>query len=419
MSPIGLLSRMVDARDDEFRALVWSFAYFFFLLCGYYVLRPLRDEMGIIGGVRNLQWLFTATFLAMLIAVPVFGWLVSRFSRRRIIPIVYRFFILNILIFYGLMMALPGEVMIARVFFVWVSVFNLFVVSVFWSFMADLWNNQQGKRLFGFIAAGGSAGALAGPAITVFLVGSLGPVTLLLISACLLEISVQCVLRLRRAAGRSEQETSVPIGGGIFAGFNETLRSPYLLGICGYLLLFTTLSTFLYFMQAHIVDDTFDDSVTRTRVFALIDLAVSTLTIVTQLLITGRLARWIGVGGILAFLPVISLVGFACLAIAPVMAVLVGFQAVRRASNFAVSKPGREMLFTVVSPEQKYKSKNFIDTAVYRGGDAVSGWAFAGMRGLGLDMAGIAAASIPLALIWIVLAIGLGHRRKQLSEETA
>jgi ATP:ADP antiporter, AAA family len=419
MHALNLLSRVVDAREGEIRALGWSFAYFFFLLCSYYILRPLRDEMGVIGGVRNLQWLFTATFLAMIVAVPVFGWLASKFSRRRIIPILYRFFILNILIFYGLMTALPGEVILARVFFVWVSLFNLFVVSVFWSFMADLWNNEQGRRLFGFIAAGGSAGALAGPAITAFLVGMLEPVTLMPISAVLLEISAQCVLRLRRAAGSTTDASTSPMGGGIFAGIIETLRSPYLLGICLYILLFTTLSTFLYFMQAHIVADAFDNSADRTRVFALIDLAVSSLTIVTQLLLTGRLARWIGIGGILAFLPVISLVGFALLAVAPMMAVLIGFQALRRATNFAISKPGREMLFTVVTPAQKYKSKNFIDTAVYRGGDAVAGWGFAGLRGLGLDMAGIAAASIPLALIWVVLALRLGRRRNLLSEDTA
>jgi len=199
---IELVTRMVDAREDEIRALAWSFAYFFFLLCSYYILRPLRDEIGVFGGVRNLQWLFTATFLAMLVAVPLFGWLASKFSRRRIILIVYRFFIVNILIFYGLMTAFPGEVWLARVFFVWVSLFNLFVVSVFWSFMADLWNNEQGRRLFGFIAAGGSAGAIAGPVVTASLVGLLGPVTLLLISAVLLEFSAQCVLRLRHAAGQ-------------------------------------------------------------------------------------------------------------------------------------------------------------------------------------------------------------------------
>lgn len=199
---IELLTRIVDAREDEIRALAWSFAYFFFLLCSYYILRPLRDEMGVFGGVRNLQWLFTATFLAMLVAVPLFGWLAAKFSRRRIIPIVYRFFIFNILIYYGLMTAFPGEVWLARVFFVWVSLFNLFVVSVFWSFMADLWNNEQGRRLFGFIAAGGSAGAIAGPVVTASLVGLLGPVMLLLISAVLLEFSAQCVLRLRHASGQ-------------------------------------------------------------------------------------------------------------------------------------------------------------------------------------------------------------------------
>lgn len=416
------LMRAIDIRDGELRALLWSFAYFFFLLSSYYILRPLRDEMGIAGGVRNLQWLFTATFVAMLVAVPLFGALAARFPRRRIVPVTYRFFAINILIFYGLMSADIGGVHVARVFFVWVSVFNLFVVSVFWSFMADLWRNEQGKRLFGFIAAGGSAGALAGPVITIGLVGVLGPVALLLVSALLLEVSVRCVGRLLRAGGPENPAPvaeAPPMGGGFLAGIVEVARSPYLLGICCYILLFTTLSTFLYFMQAQIVADAFDDPAERTRIFAMIDLSVAIVTILIQCLVTGRLVRWIGVGGALAFLPVVSIAGFAMLAAAPLVATLIAFQALRRASNFAISRPGREMLFTVVAPEQKYKAKNFIDTAVYRGGDAVAGWAFAGLRGAGLDITGIAAASIPLALVWGALALGLGRRQDRLAATTS
>ena len=194
------LARVVAVRPGELRSLGWSFAYFFCLLAGYYVLRPLRDEMGIAGGVRNLQWLFTATFAAMLAAVPLFGAVVARLPRRRFIPLVYHFFVANIAIFWLLLALDVGKVHVARVFFVWISVFNLFAVSVFWSFMADLFSSEQGKRLFGFIAAGGSAGALAGPAITVWLAVPLGPVNLLILAAVLLEAAVLCARRLEFAA---------------------------------------------------------------------------------------------------------------------------------------------------------------------------------------------------------------------------
>src|SRR5512147_2395097 len=195
------------ARPEEIRALAWSFAYFFCLLAAYYVLRPLRDEMGVAGGVRNLQWLFTATFAVMLAAVPLFGAVVARLPRRRFIPVVYHFFVANIAIFWLLLALDVGKVHVARVFFVWISVFNLFAVSVFWSFMADLFSSEQGKRLFGFIAAGGSAGALAGPALTVWLAGALGPVNLLIVAGLLLEVAVLCARRLETASPGGDPPT--------------------------------------------------------------------------------------------------------------------------------------------------------------------------------------------------------------------
>src|SRR5687768_852887 len=232
------LNRLVAVRPDEVRALLWSFAYFFCLLAGYYVLRPLRDEMGIAGGVRNLQWLFTATFVAMLAAVPVFGALVARLPRRRFIPLVYHFFVINLLVFWFLFVLDYGKVHVARVFFVWISVFNLFAVSVFWSFMADLFRSDQGKRLFGCIAAGGSAGALAGPLLTVGLAQPLGPVNLLLVAAVLLEAAVLCARRLESASPQpAPAQSTAPegqppvLGGNALAGFLLVLRSPYLAGI--------------------------------------------------------------------------------------------------------------------------------------------------------------------------------------------
>jgi AAA family ATP:ADP antiporter len=414
----------VDVRDHEIRALLWSFGYFFCLLCSYTILRPLRDEMGIAGGVGNLPWLFTATFVAMLFAVPLFGAMVARFPRRRFVPLTYRLFIACIIVFFVVLSMADDRVHVGRVFFVWVSLFNLFIVSVFWSFMADIFRNAQGRRLFGFIAAGGSAGALLGPAITIGLAVPLGPVNLLLVSALFLEAAVRCIHRLLHAPEASGNGPPVAapgtppdeaaIGGGLLAGITQVARSPYLLGICLYLVLYTTTSTFLYFQQADIIAGGFDDPAERTRIFAVIDFSVALITILAQCFVTGRAIRWAGVGAALAVLPVLTMAGFATLAAAPALGVLIAFQALRRATNFAISRPAREILYTVVSREQKYKSKNFIDTAVYRGGDAASGWAFAGLKGLGLDLAAIAAVAVPLAALWMAVALLLGRRQEQL-----
>ncbi len=413
--PLRLLRLAVEVREDEVRALAWSFAYFFLILAAYFILRPLREEMGIAGGVRNLEWLFTATFLTMLAVVPAFGWLVARVPRRRFVGYAYGFFILNILIFWALLENDVATRHVARVFFVWVSVFNLFIVSLFWSFMADLFRSEQGTRLFGFIAAGGTIGTIAGSSITLVLAKPIGAPNLLLISAALLALAIWCVRGLLNATDGFVIEAEgqdQPLGGGILAGITEVARSPYLLGICAFIALFTTTSTFLYFQQAHIVAAEFSDPDERTQLFAFINLAVSVLTVVVQLFLTGRLVRWLGVGAAVSFLPLVTLVGFALFAWAPTVTMLVGFQIVRRVANFAVTRPGREMLFTVVTREQKYKSKNFIDTVVYRGGDAASGWAYAGLsKGLGLEMSAIAIICIPVAAVWMVLGWLLGARR--------
>lgn len=419
----AVLARAVDVRADEIRALLLSFAYFFCLLCGYYIIRPLREEMGIAGGVENLPWLFTGTFAAMLVAVPLFGATVARFAKRRIVPLVYRFFIANILIFYLLLQFDIGAEHVARAFFIWTSVYNLFVVSVFWSFMADVFRNDQARRLFGFIAAGGSAGALLGPALTATLAVPLGPVALLLISALFLEGAVQCVRRLAvTPPARGEARDSTPddaaIGGGVFAGITLVLRSRYLLGICLYILIFTTTSTFLYFQQAHIVAAAFDDPAERTRLFALIDLSVGVLTLLVQCFATGRLIRWLGVGPVLAALPLLTVVGFVGLAVAPTLVVLVAFQSIRRAANFAIAKPSREVLYTVLDAERKYKAKNVIDTLVYRGGDAVSGWAYAGLSAIGLGLPAIALAAVPLAGVWMATGLRLGRAQDRMAART-
>ena len=424
-------TRLVDVRPDELRSLIWSFLYFFSLLCSYYIIRPIRDEMGIAGGVENLQWLFTGTFLMMLAAVPIFGWIASRYPRKRFIPYVYYFFIANLLLFFFLFSTDLTHAYVARAFFIWVSVYNLFVVSVFWSFMADIYSDSQAKRLFGFIAAGGTTGAIVGPALTGNLVLLLGPKNLLPISAILLFVSVVCIRRLiskkhesastvpdsfsKSGPNQSEDSDEKPMGGSVVAAFSLVLSSPYLMGICLLIFLFTTLATFLYFQQAQIVRDSFDDPSRRTAVFAAIDFAVNTLAVVIQVFLTGRIVKSMGLSWSLALIPVLLGLGFLMLGLAPLLIVLVIVQVVRRAGNYAITRPSREMLFTVLTKEEKYKAKNFIDTAIYRGGDVVSAWVFAGLSGLGLSLSAIAIAAVPLSGIWAAVSYILGKKREKLA----
>ena len=421
------IERMVKIEPGEGWALFWSFSYFFALLCSYYIIRPLRDEMGVVGGVENLQWLFTGTFLAMLAAVPVFGWVTSRFRRSQFLPAIYLFFILNLAFFYFLFQSDIAHVTIARTFFIWSSVFNLFVVSVFWSFMTDLYSDAQAKRLFGFIAAGGTAGALTGPALTTVLALPLGPTNLLLVSAAFLGWAVLAIQRLIKGSLTSGQGSNTrhqastdnainqPLGGSVMAGIRLVMQSPYLLGIAILMILFTTLSTFLYFQQAQIVRDSFASSAERTTVFAAIDLAVNALTILFQVFLTSRLVKLFGLAWTLALVPIILCAGFLALSFAPVLVVLVVVQVVRRAGNYAIMRPAREMLYVVLDRESKYKAKNFNDTVVYRGGDAVAGWIYAGLRSLGLSLSHLALIAAPLAVIWAIVAYRLGKQQTQLA----
>ena len=409
------ISRAAAVRPGEIQALLWSFAYFFCLLAGYYVLRPLRDEMGIAGGVRNLQWLFTATFVTMLAVVPVYGAVVARLPRRRFVPIVYQFFVANIVLFWLLLTLDVERTIVARVFFVWISVFNLFAVSVFWSFMADVWSSAQGKRLYGFIAAGGSAGALAGPALTIGLAGTIGAVNLLIVAALLLEAAVFCARRLEAATHVDEkQPEAAPTGGGAIDGILMVLRSPYIAGITLWVSLLSVAATFLYFEQAAIVAAASDDPAVRTRIFAGVDLAVGLLTIAVQFFATGKLIARFGVGAALALLPLVFAVGFAVLAAVPVLAVVIAFQALQRTANFAISNPAREVLFTVVARDEKYKAKNVIDIVAVRGADAAGGWLFTALRSLGMELRSIPLAAIVIAAACLALAAALGraHERR-------
>lgn len=408
------LRRVAPATPEERAAALWSFAYFFALLAGYYVLRPLRDQMGIAGGVKNLPWLFTATFVVLLLAQPFYGALVARLPRARFIPVVYHFFVVNLVLFWLFLTLDIGTVVVARIFFVWVSVFNLFAVAVFWSFMADLFTAEQGKRLFGFIGAGGTAGALLGPIITIWLSVSLGPVNLMMAAAVFLEVAVFCVYRLERAAlaHKGPDETSDNIGGSAFAAIPELVRSPYLLGVAVWVALLSYAATIIYFEQANIVAAAVKTAGLQTRIFASIDLAVSVLTLITQILVTGQIIKRVGTGIAAAALPAVYIVGFAILTAMPTLIVVVSIQVVQRWMNFAIANPARQIFFTVVTREEKYKAKNLVDVVVYRGSDAVSGWIFDTMQAFSLKLGAIALCSLPVVVGWFILSVGLGRAQE-------
>ena len=422
---LRLLRKAVDVKAAEIRALGLGFTYYFLILSAYYVIRPIRDDFGAAGGIENLPWMFTGTLVTMLIANALFAALVARFSRRRFIPIAYRFFIANLLIFLVLLMTISrgNQVWVGRAFFVWTSVFNLFVVSVFWAFMVDVFSTEQGKRLFGFISIGGTLGAIVGAAITASLVRKLGTLNLLLISAALLELSAQCVRFFPNTfAGPGPSITKKaaeesPVGGRIWAGIVHNARSPYLLGICAYMLLYAITSTLLYFQQVGIAASAFTDRSARTAFFAQIDLLVNVLTVLVQAFLTGRLLKWFGVGVTLAILPALSVVGFTTMGVVPTLALLVVFLTLRRAGNFAIARPARETLFTVVSREDKYKAKNFIDTVIYRAGDQIGAWSSPALAWLGLGLTGVSFVAAPIAAIWLFVSLWLGRRQSAMASE--
>lgn len=424
------LSRWVSIKPDEVSRVVWSFLYLFCVFSAYYVIRPIRDEAGVAGGVSNLSWLFSGTLVTMMAVNAPFAALVAKLPRTRFIGVTYRFFMLNLVVFLVLFRVATGEanIWVGRAFFIWAAVFNLFVVSVFWAFMVDVFTSEQGKRLFGFIAAAATLGGIAGASVTAGTVQTVGVPALLLVSVVLLELGVVSSRRLgalseafsaSRPAGAEVDEGERVIGGSAWAGLTQALKSPYLLGIACYMLLYTVLSTFLYFQQAEIVDRTFADRGARTAFFARVDLLVNVLTIGIQLFVTGRVMKRLGVAMTLTFVPALTAVGFLLLGLMPTVSIVVGFTVLRRAGNFGFARPTREVLFTVVSREDKYKAKNFIDTVVYRFGDQVGAWASSLITMAGLGAGAVAWAAVPLALAWVGNAWWLGKRQVALSDGAA
>lgn len=417
---------MIDVKREELPALGWTWLYFYAVLASYYVIRPISDEAGVAGGVDNLPWLWTGTLVAVSLSNPAFGALVARLPRVRFIAWAHRFFALNLILFFFLLRSATGEedIWLGRLFYVWTAVFNLFVPSVFWAFMTDIFTRDQAKRLFGIISAAGTLGALTGSTLTATLAQTIPPIFLLFVSAALIELSVLAVRRLSRLSehlrevhGASSNEQI--IGGSVIAGIRNAVRSPYMLAISLHMLLFTILSTVLYFQQADLVDRTFTDRAARTVFFARVDLLTNVLAFVLQLFAFGHLVKFIGVTLTLAVVPVLSVAGFAVLGVYPTVAVVVVFQAVRRATNFALARPTREVLFIVLPREDRYKTKNFIDTFVYRLGDQIGAWSLAALAAAGVGLVGLAWLSVPLSIAWLVNGLWLGRKQEKLAEGDA
>jgi len=415
-----LICKFVDIRDDdELSGLLIATAYGFFIMFSYYILRAVRDEISS-ADRGNLQILWTVVFFVMMLAVPAYSWLASKFSRGVFVPLANRFFIACLLAFWVCLMFLPHEVRpwIDRVFYVWTSVFALFVVTVFWGFLSDCFDNNQGKRLFSFVAVGSSLGAIAGSAVTAGLVETLPAFSLLLLACIPLEVASWCARALHRRFNTGSVtipgEAARVITGNAWSGMRAVFASRYLMGIAGFIALMTFVSTILYFQQASLVADAFANRAERTVFYARVDLVVNTLTIVFQLYLTARIIKWLGVGLTLAIIPMLMAMGFVVLGLYPTLAALVVVQVIYRAGRYGLTKPAREILWTVLGREAKYKSKPFLDAAVYRGGDLVSGWIYTGLAALGLSIGAIALTAAPVAGVWAILAFKLGSKQERM-----
>jgi AAA family ATP:ADP antiporter len=381
-------------------------------------------------GTHAINQLFTAVFLTMLAIVPLFGWLTRHVPRQRLLPWLYAFFILNLLGFHAVLSHSDRQTAwVANSFFVWVSVFNLFSVSLFWSYMADLFTTAQARRLVGFIAAGGTAGALCGPLLSWLLVKPLGASGLTLVSAALLGLCVLAALKLRTwqadqpgncpaprmPDGPDPGEQRTTLHGPLLSGLTDVFKSPYLLGICGFLYAYSLLSTTLYFQQTELVPKAIGSMTGRTELLAQVDLLVNVATLLIQALAFNRLIARMGIRALLVAMPLASLLGYTTLALFTALPVLVTLGVLRRAGEYAISKPARETLFNVLPPEQKYRAKNVIDTLVHRTGDTSSAWLLQGLRSLGFSSAQILWLSVPVCASWLLIAWALGSRAQRLA----
>jgi AAA family ATP:ADP antiporter len=444
----GLASRLLNFKKGELPLAVLAAVFYFCVLCGYFFLRPVREAMGVSRGMGDLRWLFVGTSIVSLVVVLLFGGVVSKLDRRKFIPIGYLSVIVCLFIFAGLLIAdafagggLIGtdagtttSLVVGYTFYMWLSTINLFVNSLFWAFMVDVFNVDQGKRMFAFIGIGGTLGALAGGWATNQISGMTEsvflPPGLMLVGAAFFGLSIVTMLRLdsvalasdhsqltRQSAQSAAQQAREKIGGKAWDGITEILRSPYLLGIAAYIVLMAISNTLIYFTQAAVISEATDTFSQRVESFALFDMATQLATLITQIFITTHLIKRLGVGLTLTIMPIITVAGFAVLAIWPLYGVMLIFAALHRAARYAVSRPARETLFSVVPPAEKYKAKPIIDVFLYRGGD-IAGAAIEGtLRAAGLGIAGLAGATVPLAAVWGLLCIALGRAQQRKDQD--
>ena len=417
----SLFSKIVDVKPNEIRALWLGFAFHFIILAAYYIVKPIRDAIAASNRLETLPWMFTATLVVMLIANAIFAAIVARMERRKFIPFAYAFFILVLLLFFGLMRtgSPAQQVWTGRAFYVWVSVFNLFNTAIFWAFMTDLFTVEQGKRLYAFIAVGGTLGAIAGAYITKNLIRGMGPANLVAISATLFAIVCFIVrffpnnfTQVNKTAPAREE----PIGGTAWSGITHIVRSPYMFGLAAAIMLYTSTSTWAYFQQTTLAGAALKTSADRTVFFSSLEIWVNTITLFIQVFLTGRLLKWFGVAFTLTGLPFLSMLGFGAMAIAPSLAMLAFFQVTRRTAAYALMRPSREILFTVLKREDKYKVKSVTDTLGYRVGDQLGAWSYDRLHAFGLTLNAISWIAVPVSAGWCALSIWLARKQRVMAD---
>ena len=420
----GALQRIfksaANVEAHEIRATVLSFLWVFFVMCAWYILRPVRDSLSSDWTNEQLSWLWTSTFFFSAVAVSIYGAVISRVRFNLIVPSVYVFFALSFIGFYIAGATMSGNDIVNRIYYVWTSVFGLFHLSVFWTFMSGLYNSRQAERLFGVIAVGATTGAIAGPAFVSAFADNIGSLNMLFVSAVLLltPLPIMAALNKLRSTALGNPDTAKDLvrddrlGANPFSGFKEFVGSPYLLWIGVFILLYVTMSTFLYYEIRKPLGDL--DQVRRSQIWANIDLAVNVLAAVTALFATSRLATKAGMPRTLGLVPAVMVVAWTVVSVNPTALTVFVVQVVRRAGNYAITRPAREMLFTLVDSETRYKAKPVIDTVVYRGGDVMTAWFYTGIVGaFGLTLTGVAAVGAVIAVVWVAVGILLGRKYNQ------
>jgi len=411
----NFLKSALGVEANEVKATLSAFLFVVILMSAHYILRPVRDAMASDWSDAEVSWLWTLNFFISTVVVAVYGMAVSRFRFQFLVPTMYGFFALTFVIFYVVASYSGDRTLIDKSFYVWVSVFSLFHISIFWSFMSDLFNKEQAGRLFGIIAAGASVGGLIGPSIPSFFSESLGTDNLMLIASVMLLISMPIIIYLQSLklsnlhnVDLNANAASATIGGNPFAGFKLFFSNPYLLGIGLFIFLYTGISSFVYFELKNLLAEL--SRTERTAVWAQMDLAANTLSIAMGLFATGRIMGKFGMPVTIALVPVLICIGLIVIAISPLVAVVVGLQIIRRAGNYAITRPAREMLFTRVDRETRFKAKPVIDIVAYRGGDTIMAWLFTGLtQGLGLGLAAVAIVGAGIAALWAIVGIYLGR----------